>query len=166
MSTITHGFDWPDRFIVGTVGLPGDRTFYLQAKDRERVFSVALEKQQSAALAEGISELLDKLKQLDGNPASVPDETDDLLLDNEPLDLPLDEEFRVGVLTLGWDPTTTQVVIEAAPAPEIDPEQLEDITSIQDIEPEQLFVVRIPVGSALAFVERTRAVVAAGRDQR
>ena len=52
MSTITHGFDWPDRFIVGTVGLPGDRTFYLQAKDRDRIFSVALEKQQSAALAD------------------------------------------------------------------------------------------------------------------
>lgn len=165
MSTITHGFDWPDRFIVGTVGLPGDRTFYLQAKDHDRTFSVALEKQQSAALADGIGELLSQLRELEGNPASVPDETDALLVDNEPLDLPLDEEFRVGVLTLGWDPTTTQVVIEAAPAPEIDPEQLEDITSIEDIEPEQLFVVRIPVGSARAFVERTRAVVAAGRDQ-
>lgn len=168
MSTITHGFDWPDRFIVGTVGLPGDRTFYLQAKDRDRTVSVALEKQQSAALAEGISELLTKLRELDGNPASVPDETPDLLVDDDPLDLPLDEEFRVGVLTLGWDPTTTQVVIEAAPVPEFDDledgEQIE-VSSIEDLEPEQMLVVRIPVGAARAFVDRTFAVVRAGRPE-
>lgn len=163
--TTVHEFDWPDRVVVGTVGRPGERTFYLQARMGSRSSSVVLEKQQSAALADGIGELLGQLRELEGNPASVPDETDALLVDNEPLDLPLDEEFRVGVLTLGWDPTTTQVVIEAAPAPDVDPEQLEDITSIEDIEPEQLFVVRIPVGSALAFVERTRAVVAAGRGQ-
>ncbi|WP_066583386.1 DUF3090 domain-containing protein [Corynebacterium provencense] len=168
MSTITHGFDWPDRFVVGTVGLPGDRTFYLQARDRDRTVSVALEKQQSAALAEGVSELLAKLRQLEGNPVSVPDETPDLLVDDDPLDLPLDEEFRVGVLTLGWDPGTSQVVIEAAPAPEVEVEDLDDlrdIGSLSDIEPEQLLVVRIPVGAARAFVDRTFAVVRAGRPE-
>lgn len=170
MSTITHGFDWPDRFVVGTVGLPGDRTFYLQAKDRDRTVSVALEKQQSAALAEGVSELLEKLKHLEGNPVSVPDGTPDLLVDDDPLELPLDEEFRVGVLTLGWDPTTAQVVIEAAPAPEIEVDNLDeleelDIESLGDIEPEQLLVVRIPVGAARAFVDRTFAVVRAGRPE-
>src|SRR5690625_5829878 len=53
-----HSFDWPDRFVVGTVGPPGSRTFYLQARTGQRVVSVALEKEQTAALAEKIDEVL------------------------------------------------------------------------------------------------------------
>lgn len=153
MPTITHGFNWPDRFVVGTVGLPGDRTFFLQARERTRVISISLEKQQSAALADGVEELLDTLRRRDGNPFHVPDSTPAELVDDDPLDLPLDDEFRVGVLTLGWDPTTAQVVIEAEPIAEED--EVED--------PEELVIVRIPVGAARAFVDRTRAIVAAGR---
>ena len=178
MPTITHGFDWPDRFVVGTVGLPGDRTFFLQVRDRGVTMSVSLEKQQSAALAEGVDELLTTLRGRIGNPFHVPDETPDELVDDEPLDLPLDDEFRVGVLTLGWDPTTTQVVIEAAPVVELDAEDLGDLgdavdptdldedalaAAVEEAEPEELVIVRIPVGAARAFVDRTRAIVAAGR---
>lgn len=171
MPTITHGFDWPDRFVVGTVGLPGDRTFFLQATDRGRTISVSLEKQQSAALAEGIDELLATLKSRDGNPFHVPDHTPDELVDDGPLELPLDDEFRVGILTLGWDPTTSQVVIEAAPAPEVDPEEIEAANAAGEdsveleFEPEEVLLVRIPVGAARAFADRTRAIVAAGRGQ-
>ncbi|MGO3362963.1 MAG: DUF3090 family protein [Corynebacterium sp.] len=172
MPTITHGFDWPDRFVVGTVGMPGDRTFYLQARDRGVTVSVSLEKQQSAALAEGIEELLTTLRNEDGNPHNIPDVTPDLLVDNDPLDLPLDEEFQVGVLTLGWDPTTSQIVVEAAPPPELEPEELEELQDAIDsdsetfeleVEPDEVFVVRMPVGAARAFVDRTKAIVGAGR---
>jgi len=52
MPTIVHGFDWPDRVVVGTVGQPGSRAFYLQARDGARVAIIALEKQQSAGLAD------------------------------------------------------------------------------------------------------------------
>ena len=42
-----HLFDRPSRFVAGTVGQPGDRTFYLQASDDSgRTVSVALEKTQ------------------------------------------------------------------------------------------------------------------------
>ena len=54
MPTIVHRFNWPDRLVVGTVGEPGSRTFYLQARDGARIVSVALEKEQSAVLAEKI----------------------------------------------------------------------------------------------------------------
>lgn len=171
MPTTTYGFDWPDRFVVGTVGMPGDRTFYLQAQDRGNTVSVALEKQQSAALAEGVAELLDKLKSQDGNPYNVPDTTDELLVDDEPLEMPVDEEFRVGVLSLGWDPKTSQVVIEAAPPPELDEEEIEALQASVDaeetveleVEPDELLQVRIPVGAARAFVDRTLAIVESGR---
>jgi uncharacterized repeat protein (TIGR03847 family) len=160
------------------VGLPGDRTFFLQVRDRGVTMSVSLEKQQSAALAEGIDDLLTTLRDRDGNPHHVPDETPVELIDDDPLDLPLDDEFRVGVLTLGWDPTTAQVVIEAAPVVELDagdidgsldPADLDEdalAAAVEEAEPEEVVIVRIPVGAARAFVDRTRAIVAAGRGSR
>ncbi|MGB0098675.1 MAG: DUF3090 family protein, partial [Nocardioides sp.] len=61
MAPLVHGFDPPDRFVAGTVGPPGQRTFFLQARRGPRLVSVALEKQQVEALAERIDELLDEV---------------------------------------------------------------------------------------------------------
>ena len=66
---VVHRFDPPERFVAGTVGEPGARTFFLQARDGARLVSVALEKQQVAALAERIDELLDELMADDGRPS-------------------------------------------------------------------------------------------------
>ena len=49
---VIHEFDPPERFVAGTVGEPGQRTFFLQARAGPAMVSVALEKQQVAALAE------------------------------------------------------------------------------------------------------------------
>ena len=54
-------YDPPDRFVAGSVGQPGDRTFYLQATSAGRVTSVALEKFQVSLLAERLDELLDEV---------------------------------------------------------------------------------------------------------
>ena len=58
---VVHRFDPPERFVAGTVGEPGSRTFFLQAREGTRIVSVSLEKQQVSALAERIDELLDEL---------------------------------------------------------------------------------------------------------
>src|SRR6478752_2027745 len=55
---VVHEFDPPERFVAGTVGEPGARTFFLQARSGPRLVSVALEKEQVAVLAERIDELL------------------------------------------------------------------------------------------------------------
>ena len=154
-----HTFDWPDRLVIGTVGQPGARTFYLQARTGAQLLSVALEKEQSAALAEKIDELLDELMATDGNRFSVPAEAPQELIDAEGLDQPVEEQFRVGVMGLGWDPSTAQLVIEAVPIQPVDADTLEPV----EPEAEEALVVRIPVGGARAFAERTREVVAAGR---
>lgn len=170
MSTIVHGFDWPDRLVVGTIGRPGERSFYLQARDGRRVVSVALEKEQSAVLAEKLDELLDEVATVEQNRFSVPPSVPRELQDVEPLDQPVEPEFRAGALSLGFDPATAQVVIEAYPieddleilseGPDADGE-VEAVVEIP--EPTELLQVKIPVGTARAFVERTREVVAAGR---
>jgi uncharacterized repeat protein (TIGR03847 family) len=159
MATIVHAFDWPDRFVTGTVGQPGSRAFYLQARAGSQLVSIGLEKEQTAALADRIEEVLDELMAEDGNPFSVPALTPEGLVDNDPLEQPVEEEFRTGVMSLGWDPRTAQIVIEAYPVPDLDPEETEPV----EIVPEEVLRVRIPVGTARAFAKRTREVVGAGR---
>ncbi len=160
MPTIVHAFDWPDRVVVGTVGLPGGRTFYLQVRAGAQIVSVALEKQQSALLAEKIDEMLDQLMHHEGNPFSIPTSTPVELVDNDPLEQPVAEEFRTGALSLGWDPSTVQIVIEAFPI--VDDEEGDALDPDALVAPEVL-LVRMPVGTARAFAKRTREVVGAGR---
>jgi uncharacterized repeat protein (TIGR03847 family) len=103
-------FDPPDRFVTGTVGVPGSRTFYLQARSGERIVSVSLEKVQVAVLAERLGALLDELERR-GLVAGDRTEGDD-----RPLDEPLNELFRANALTLAWDGDSGRVVIEAREA--------------------------------------------------
>src|SRR5919201_875545 len=58
MTHQVYAFEPPERFVAGTVGEPGDRTFFLQARGGGRVVSVALEKVQVALLTEKLEELL------------------------------------------------------------------------------------------------------------
>jgi uncharacterized repeat protein (TIGR03847 family) len=58
MSRQIFFFDQPRRFVVGTVGQPGERVFFLQASDDTRTISVSLEKSQVAVLTERLEQLL------------------------------------------------------------------------------------------------------------
>jgi uncharacterized repeat protein (TIGR03847 family) len=170
MATIVHDFAWPDRVVIGTVGRPGERTFYLQVRAGREVVSVALEKQQAAVLAEKIDDILAELQASEGNRLSIPAVTPAELVDDEPLEQPLLEQFRAGAMTLGWDPTTAQVVVEAFPVDGLldddddgDDDSADGLPREIEFEPSELLRVRLPVGTARAFSDRTRQVVEAGR---
>ncbi|MDN4609499.1 DUF3090 domain-containing protein [Arthrobacter burdickii] len=162
MPTTVHEFAWPDRVVVGTIGVPGARTFYLQVRTGKQIVSIAMEKQQSAQLAEKIDEILDQLITLEGNPFSVPTTTPIELVDNDQLEA-VQEQFRTGVMSLGWDPTTAQIVIEAYPITEVDDDEDEDALLHDDADAPEMLRVRMPVGTARAFAKRAREVVGAGR---
>ncbi len=165
MAPVVHDFDPPERFIAGTVGEPGQRTFFLQARSGGRVTSVALEKQQVAALAERIDELLDEVMNASGDQAAVvPAVAPRALEDSGPLDQPIEEEFRAGTMTLSWDPDDHRVVVEVFPYTEasvVSPDQPEE--EIEEPEPEEVLLVRMPAGLARAFVKRASQVIGAGR---
>jgi uncharacterized repeat protein (TIGR03847 family) len=151
-------FERPTRFVAGTVGQPGDRTFYLQASDDEgRVVSVALEKAQVQVLAERMDELLDEIATRPGTTVPAAADVDDL----EPLTAPVDEEFRVAAMGLAWDGEAQAVVVEAVAATD-EPVDEEAILSDAEEGPDALRVVITP-GAARSFVARARRVVAAGR---
>ena len=58
MTHQVYAFEPPERFVAGTVGAPGERTFFLQARGGGRLVSVVLEKVQVTLLAEKLEELL------------------------------------------------------------------------------------------------------------
>ncbi|HEY7522257.1 MAG TPA: DUF3090 domain-containing protein [Candidatus Limnocylindrales bacterium] len=159
-------FDPPDRFVAGTIGEPGSRTFFLQARDGGRVVSVVLEKVQVAVLADRLGKLLDELERrgITGPTADGPD------ADAEPLDEPLVEAFRAGTLTLGWDTDAERILVEAreqVAEEAVDPEQAEEaIAALEDDESEDgpdYLRVRLSPPAARAFVDRAMTVVASGR---
>ena len=168
MTHQVHAFEPPERFVAGTVGEPGDRTFFLQARGGGRVVSVALEKVQVSLLAEKLEELLTEANRRFG--IELPDNPVAAGPDNEPLDTPVDEEFRVGTLGLAFDVDTETVVIEAIEAGEADAEvELggdDEDDDDEDDEPDDnldRLRVRLTPAATRAFIDRARRVVAAGR---
>lgn len=164
MAPLVHGFDPPERFVAGTVGPPGQRTFFLQARAGARLVSVALEKQQVQALAERVDELLDEVLANSQSDAVIPAVAPLGLDDTEPLEQPIEEEFRAGTMTLSWDPDDERVVIEVFPYTEaavLTPDQLDE--DFEEPDADEIFLVRLPAGSARAFVKRAGQVLGAGR---
>ena len=179
-----YDFGVPDRFVAGTVGLPGNRTFFLQARKGSALVSVLLEKVQVQVLAERLALLVAEIARRGVQVPEALAPSDD---DTAPLGEPLVEAFRVGTLTLGWDPEHEQVVIEAraqeegdededeAPDDDDDDEDDADDDSDEDDEPVTLEIddsdpdgpdlvrVRLTPLAARAFVERSLRTVAAGR---
>ncbi|MBB6625855.1 DUF3090 domain-containing protein [Nocardioides sp. KIGAM211] len=164
MAPVVHSFDPPERFVAGTVGEPGQRTFFLQARSGVRIVSVSLEKQQVAALSERIDELLDEVMASQSTDATIPAVAPLGLEDTQPLEQPIDEEFRAGTMTLSWDPDDERIVIEVFPFTEaavVSPDQLDE--DLEEPDPEEIFLVRLPAGMARAFVKRAASVIEAGR---
>jgi uncharacterized repeat protein (TIGR03847 family) len=165
MARIVFDYDPPERFVAGTVGEPGQRTFFLQASGDGRTTSVSLEKQQVAVLAERLDALLDEVVRRSSGEAAVPAVTPADVADTEPLATPIEEEFRVGTMALAWDTDDEVVVIEAQALVESDADEDDEPLLIEDDDEEgpPLLRVRLPGGTARAFVTRALAVVAAGR---
>ena len=157
-------FDLPDRFATGTVGEPGNRAFFIQAREGRRVVSVALEKAQVAVLAERLGLLLTELGKRGVSAGDAA--TEAIEPDERPLDEPLNEAFRATTLTLGWDVDNERILIEARS--QSDADDAAEVDEVADIDDEDedgpdLLRVRLSAGAARTFVERAFRVIRAGR---
>ncbi|MGB8962069.1 MAG: DUF3090 domain-containing protein [Pseudonocardiaceae bacterium] len=159
MSRVIHVFRTPDRFVAGTVGEPGDRTFYLQAVDDAKVVSVQMEKEQVAVLAERLSALLDEVVRRLGTDSAA--ELEEPAVDSEPLRTPVEQEFRVGTMGLGWDIESRAIVVEllAVSEQEVDESMVLDDTE----EGPDAVRVFLSLKQARAFTTRAERVISAGR---
>ena len=159
MSRVIHIFRTPERFVAGTVGEPGERTFYLQAIDDAKVISVQLEKEQVSVLAERLSALLDEVARRLG--AAVPTASEESEVDAEPLRTPVEQEFRVGTMGLGWDVESKAIVVELLAVTE---HEIDESVVLDDTEegPDALRVF-LSLPQARAFATRAERVISAGR---
>jgi uncharacterized repeat protein (TIGR03847 family) len=171
MAILVHRYDSPDRFVAGTVGQPGERTFFLQAREGNRITSVVVEKQQVSVLAEHLDKVLDEVLRRSGPAAQVPP-AHDRPSDTEPLDAPITEEFRVGTMTIAWDAEINKIVIELfSNVDEDDDESDAELSAAaaaalegsDEVSADEVFVVKITPSYARDFVARAQALVAAGR---
>ena len=150
-------FDPAERFVVGTVGIPGERTFFLQARSGARLISVSLEKAQVAALADRVQQILREVRTSE---PLTPFERSSR--DDQPLDSPIDEEFRVGVIGLAYVSDRKMIEIDLqAIADSQSPEEEEALLEIS--ESQDILRVLISLGYAEGFAKRALAVVGAGR---
>jgi len=153
-------FDPPERFVAGTVGPPGQRTFFLQASAGSRLTSVSLEKQQVSTLAERVTDLLDDFA--DEGADAVAGAVEDIA----PLATPIEDEFRVGTMSLGWDAERRVVILEchdARDALEVDEEGEPTLEPEHPGEFETMLRVVIEPARARAFARRCVKLVTAGR---
>ena len=172
MSILVHRYDAPDRFVAGTVGQPGERTFFLQAREGNRITSVACEKQQVSVLAEHLDKVLDEVVRRSAGEINVPPASANAS-DVDPLDAPITEEFRVGTMTIAWDPSIDRIVIELFSNVDTDEDEAEAeaeadpaaarAAETAEINADEVFVVKITASYARDFVARAQALVAAGR---
>lgn len=158
-------FDPPDRFVAGTVGPPGQRTFFLQASQGRRVTSVSLEKSQVSVLADKINDILDDFAAGQGTEQAA-----EGVRDNAPLDTPIEDEFRVGSMSLGWDADRSRLILECHDGEA----EVEERVGEQGAAPEvnllapdtadqSILRVVVEPAAARAFARRCASVVAAGR---
>jgi uncharacterized repeat protein (TIGR03847 family) len=92
-----------DKVTAGAVGEPGQRTFYLQAREGERTVTILVEKEQVELLATSILEILATIGTETGE--GPPDES----LELEP---PLEPLWRAGRLSIGYAEDRDRMLLE------------------------------------------------------
>ena len=130
----------PEHFTCGTVGAPGERVFYIQARQGRRLVTLKSEKEQVRALGEYLAELLDKLPA--GTGVKLPEAA---------LVEPIEPAWPIASIGLGYDDDTRRIVIVATAV--VEDESIEAPTAKFAVTREQ----------AAAFVTRAQTLMKGGR---
>ncbi len=148
MAWLAYDLNPVTHITVGTVGPPGRRVFYLQASQGTTLVTLKIEKEQAYHLAAALDRLLEELTQK--YPGILEEES--VYHDTE-LQHPLEPEFVVGQMGLGYDEEQNLLILVAYQLPS-DPEAPEDIA-----------IARFwaTPGQMRALSERAKEEVAAGR---
>lgn len=151
-------FENVSRFIVGTLGEPGSRSFWIQVRSGDELVSVAAEKSQVSLLGERFEEMLREIRL-----AHPEIERPGLIEDREGLETPLIGDFRVGAIAIFFDEFLERVQVDFREVNnEVDEEELFEIdsASLDDFEILRVYVTLAQVKS---FAVCAGALVKAGR---
>ncbi len=154
MSREIFNLDEVERFVLGTVGLPGERQFFIQVKKTGQIFSFALEKGQAQALTDRFKEIMKDARISQGA----------TIRDLNPLESPIESEFALGVMAITWQFDTQLIRFEAQGLTSGNGEQVFEELVGEDIEdaPPLLKLLLTPT-QVRTFVQRATSVIKAGR---
>jgi uncharacterized repeat protein (TIGR03847 family) len=133
--------------VAGTIGEPGERAFFIQARSKGRVISVALEKAQVQAIANRLELIVAEVRK--SNPLIS---IESFPQDDAPLETPVDEEFQVGAISLAWNELDRLLSFE-----------LYELEDDEQDEEGQVLEINFSLGMAITFAQRSKALVNAGR---
>lgn len=146
--TVFESFDHPDDFLPGAVGEPGDRVFFLQARDGRRITSLRCEKEQVLALAQFLMRLVG-----DDGPVEPIGE----------LFEPVTESFTVGNLLVSAEDEDGAVVVVAEELVLIDEDEIDNpLLDVTEPEPRELRI-RMSAAAARGFAQRAGRLLASSR---
>ena len=148
-------FESVDRFTVGTVGIPGERTFFLQFRSQLALISLSLEKSQVAAISERLNYMLKEIRSI--HPLSPRPQ---LQRDSLPLENPVMDEFRIGSIAIFYDEASEKIQIDLREINLNSNEEEDDLPILDNVEVIRIFITP---SQALIFHDRAELVIAAGR---
>jgi uncharacterized repeat protein (TIGR03847 family) len=139
----------PSRIVVGTVGAPGEREFFLQVREGSGVSSFKCEKGQVIALVAKLREIMKEIRKGYGHITSNP------VFDDLALEMPLISEFTIGTMALSWNESERKLILQAEPVL-FEGEELK-LTRDESLE------IFLSLEQAAGFILRCEKVIGAGR---
>jgi uncharacterized repeat protein (TIGR03847 family) len=139
---------------VSTIGQPGERQFFIQIKSDSGINTLAVEKSQVIALVDRFEELIRELRR--AKLASQADLAEKAEADDLPLELPIEQDFQIGIISIAWESDLVVINIQAASQEE------ELILDEFDTGPD-LVIATLRISQVKGFCERARLIVSAGR---
>lgn len=104
----TYDLDPVTRVTANAVGQPGQRVFYIQARRGRELVSLVAEKEQIRALAQAIDKLMEELAER--NPL-LSSSDDMLLVSDMSLEEPIESQFRIAQMGIGYDADRDMVIL-------------------------------------------------------
>lgn len=140
-------FEQVDTFTTGAIGRPGERTFYLQARQGRQRVAVKCEKQQVGAIVQYLRKVLNDLPPADNK--ALPGSLE--------LVEPVEQVFVLGPIGLGYDRQADRLVVQLEEMGLVD----EDGEELADHDGHiRLYVTR---SQAASFCDHAERVIASGR---
>jgi uncharacterized repeat protein (TIGR03847 family) len=140
---VSQSFDLqgPDHFTTGAVGAPGQRVFYLQARESGSLLTLKTEKEHVGGLAEYLDGLLTK------TPVASEEVPRDLALLE-----PIDPVWSVGSVGVGYDEAEDRIVVV-----------VNELVGEDEGEEGATARIRVTRAQAAGFVGRVRELMKASR---
>ena len=145
----SYEFSAVDGFACGTVGPKGRRVFFLQVREGDIEASLKMEKQQVAALARFLGEMLGDIERKgEATPAPEPPDAGPEEADFREPDGP---DWIVGTIGAAYEETNRRIIL-----------WIEELTEDDEDEAASARIALRP-GQVAGFVEQANTLVAAGR---